>query len=263
MLTPNVIHKFGPEIENIPDLKRRSHFKSYALGGKDAPNQSPPVYTLATLMAQNNHTFIDILKIDIEGAEFATLDSLMDAYPSAFNAQGARDAGITGGGLPFGQLQLEIHARDSEYASFPRFQEWWEKMERAGLRPFWTEPNLVYVNLVTGVKPTLAEVRWESLPSPLQILTVAPLPLVLIHKHPWKARACFRLLSALIYSRSTRLYQTKRSPSIFTFFNMCWRSELAFELKFNFTSAAPENLHLHLDQYISRTSKLVYGYTPY
>ncbi|KZP34203.1 hypothetical protein FIBSPDRAFT_719945 [Athelia psychrophila] len=151
------VKSFGPEIEKLPDLKRRSHFKSYALGGRDAPNESPPVYTLATLMAQNNHTFIDILKIDIEGAEFATLDSLMDAYPSAFNPQGARDAGITGGGLPFGQLQLEIHARDSEYASFPRFQEWWEKMERAGLRPFWTEPNLVYVNLVKGVKPTLAE----------------------------------------------------------------------------------------------------------
>ena len=132
----------------MPDFKRRAHFKPYALGGKDAPHDSPPFYTLATLMAQNNHTFIDILKIDIEGAEFATLDTLIDAYPAE-----------RGAGLPFGQLQIEIHARDSEYAKFPRFLEWWEKLERAGLRPFWTEPNLVYVNLVQGVRPTLAEVR--------------------------------------------------------------------------------------------------------
>lgn len=134
----------GPEIENVADFKRRAHFKPYALGGKDEPTASPPYYTLATLMAQNNHTFIDILKIDIEGAEFATLDTLIDAYGSD--------------PLPFGQLQLEIHARDSEYATFPRYLEWWTKLERAGLRPFWTEPNLVYVNLVRGVRPDLAEV---------------------------------------------------------------------------------------------------------
>ncbi|KAF7979842.1 hypothetical protein HWV62_40585 [Athelia sp. TMB] len=146
VLTPPHPAQFGPEIEKVPDFKRRAHFQPYALGGTDAPHVSPPVYTLPTLMAANNHTFIDILKIDIEGAEFAALDALIDAYPPA-----------RGAWLPFGQLQIEIHARDSEYAQFPRFLEWWERLERAGLRPFWTEPNLVYVNLVQGVRPTLAE----------------------------------------------------------------------------------------------------------
>ena len=38
--------------------------------------------------------------------------------------------------LPFGQLQLEIHIWDR---SFEYFLTWWEKLEKAGLRPFWTE----------------------------------------------------------------------------------------------------------------------------
>lgn len=155
----------GPEIEKVPALKRRSHFKPYALGGVDAhgPNDNPPTYTLATLMAQNNHTFIDILKIDIEGAEFDALESLIDAYPSASSSSWFSDTkgkgGRAGNGLPFGQLQLEVHVRDnSPWTYFPRFLLWWEKLEKAGLRPFWTEPNLVYVNLVRGVRPDLAEV---------------------------------------------------------------------------------------------------------
>lgn len=107
-------------------------------------------------MRMNGHSFIDILKIDIEGAEFEALDALVDAYTSNDGADGM---------LPFGQLQLEIHARNSEYAEFPRFLEWWQRLERAGLRPFWTEPNLVYVNLVRGVKPDLSEVGLPSISS--------------------------------------------------------------------------------------------------
>jgi len=156
------VKSFGPEIEDVPSLKRRAHFKPYALGGVDAhgPTDNPPFYTLATLMAQNNHTFIDILKIDIEGAEFDALEALIDAYPSASSSPGLSNKGTdgrSGGGLPFGQLQLEVHVRDMPWTYFPRFLLWWEKLEKAGLRPFWTEPNLVYVNIVRGVRPDLAE----------------------------------------------------------------------------------------------------------
>jgi hypothetical protein len=59
--------------------------------------------------------------------------------------------------LPVGQLQLELHAWD-DYANFGFFHDWWVALEDAGLRPFWTEPNLVYVNYDNG-KPQLAEVR--------------------------------------------------------------------------------------------------------
>ena len=58
--------------------------------------------------------------------------------------------------LPIGQLQLELHAWD-DYANFAFFHDWWVALETAGLRPFWTEPNLVYINY-DGGKPRLAEV---------------------------------------------------------------------------------------------------------
>jgi hypothetical protein len=117
-------------------------------------------------MAQNKHTFIDILKIDIEGAEFETLEALIDAYPSA-----SLNTSEGGGGLPFGQLQLEVHPRGEKWAQFPNFLLWWEKLEKAGLRPFWTEPNLVYINLVMGVKPDLSEVSALSFRPPSSLIS--------------------------------------------------------------------------------------------
>ncbi|EPQ57149.1 hypothetical protein GLOTRDRAFT_58317 [Gloeophyllum trabeum ATCC 11539] len=138
------VNSFGPEITEVPSLNARSHFYPYALGSYDAPESNPPYYTLQSLMKKNGHDFIDILKVDIEGAEFESLTSFLNAHS------------VTEG-LPIGQLQLEIHARDSKYGEFKNFLKWWESLERFGLRPFWTEPNLVYVNLIRGVRPDLVE----------------------------------------------------------------------------------------------------------
>ena len=57
--------------------------------------------------------------------------------------------------LPFGQLSMEIHLWDK---SFESFLGWWEVLEEAGLRPFWTEPNLVYQIYNKKGTPDLAEV---------------------------------------------------------------------------------------------------------
>jgi FkbM family methyltransferase len=38
------------------------------------------MYTLESLMQQNGHKHIDILKIDIEGWEFETLDTVLKPY---------------------------------------------------------------------------------------------------------------------------------------------------------------------------------------
>jgi len=97
-------------------------------------------------MEQNGHDFIDILKIDIEGNEFDSLSAFIDSFH--------------GKPLPFGQLQLEVHVYPhGDWSNFPKFLGWWEKLETAGLRPFFSEPNLVYVNIVRGVRPDLVEVR--------------------------------------------------------------------------------------------------------
>jgi len=93
----------------------------------------------------SDHTFIDILKVDIEGGEFDALTAFVNSHAQ--------------GDLPIGQLQIEIHARDG-HERFDRFARWWASLEGAGLRPFWTEPNMVYVNVVRGARPELAEVKF-------------------------------------------------------------------------------------------------------
>ena len=55
-----------------PDLAQRAHFHAYALGGEDrAPvegakkgtAEAAHMHSLGTLMKQNGHDFIDILKV--------------------------------------------------------------------------------------------------------------------------------------------------------------------------------------------------------
>lgn len=76
-------------------------------------------------MEHNGHDFIDILKIDIEGTEFASLSAFFDFHesqprptsasesPMDFTSSGAR-YDFAGQPLPFGQLQIELHPRESE-----------------------------------------------------------------------------------------------------------------------------------------------------
>ena len=152
-LSGQAVHpcQFGPEIELESDLKHRAHFFPYALGPKDAfsADEDPKTYNLRTLMEQNNHGFIDVLKIDIEGNEFDSLEVFVDSFH--------------GGPLPFGQLQIELHPlEESDWQDFPKFLKWWEKLEEAGLRPFFSEPNLPDVNIHVDIKgrarPRLVEV---------------------------------------------------------------------------------------------------------
>lgn len=107
------VNAFGPEIETIPDLQARSHFFPYALGSEDSPNADPPTFTLQTLMKKNGHTFVDVLKVDVEGAEFDSLKTFVDH----FVPWDAPDDVV----LPVGQMQLEIHARGSDF-KFSKFK---------------------------------------------------------------------------------------------------------------------------------------------
>ncbi|CAL1697515.1 unnamed protein product [Somion occarium] len=122
---------FGHQIPK--DLKHRTHFAQLQLGPKDShgPDDTPKIWTLQSLMRQNGHKHIDILKIDIEGWEFDTLRSIVQTFLDWETP------------LPFGQLQMEIHAWNKK---FPDFLNWFEFLESAGLRPFMSAPNLVYVN---------------------------------------------------------------------------------------------------------------------
>ena len=83
-------------------------------------------------MIMIGHTHIDILKIDIEGWEFETMTTLLNPYIAS------------GKPLPFSQLQLEIHIWSKTFAEY---LSWWESLEAAGLRPFWTEASCARLNL--------------------------------------------------------------------------------------------------------------------
>jgi len=163
---------WGPELMSY---SHRAHFEPWALGPIDnhGSNVNVQMWSLRKLMEHNGHDFIDILKVDIEGAEFASLSTFFDFYesqprpasatdsPMDFTSSGTRHD-FVGHPLPIGQLQIELHPRESEeisreYSSFSGFLSWWEKMERLGLRPFWTEPNLVYVHLTGSRRPDLTE----------------------------------------------------------------------------------------------------------
>ena len=61
-------------------------------------------------------------------------------------------------------------ARGVLSASFEYFARWWARLEVVGLQAIWTEPNLVYVNIVCGVRPELAEVG-HFVPSPRLYVT--------------------------------------------------------------------------------------------
>ncbi|CAL8079631.1 unnamed protein product [Orchesella dallaii] len=110
------VSKMGQQVAGV---KSKLTFTKVGLGAKNTDD----LKTLATLMEENGHTWIDILKIDIEGNEFEALEGLFNSYDI----------------LPFGQLQLEIHLQKFK---FPKFYPWWEQLESKGLRPFSSEINL-------------------------------------------------------------------------------------------------------------------------
>ncbi|KZV62011.1 hypothetical protein PENSPDRAFT_266313 [Peniophora sp. CONT] len=152
------VDSWGPEITGDADLAPRAHFHKWGLGGRDEPGHSPPMYTLRTLMAMNGHSFIDLFKIDIEGSEFDALKSLLRSLEDA-----GEDA------VPFGQMQIEIHAW-APYDVFGYFIDWWESLERFGLRPFWFEPNLVYANAMDA-RPELVEYAFINVKGKHDLLT--------------------------------------------------------------------------------------------
>lgn len=123
------VDKFGPQIEAMnATMQARAHFHQFGVGGKDEIIDNNQFYTLETLMNQNGHDWIDILKIDTEGAEFKILPDVITHFGN--------------GNLPFGQLLLEIHADQMENAyKVDDFAAWWEMLEDAGLRAFTSELN--------------------------------------------------------------------------------------------------------------------------
>lgn len=78
-----------------------------------------------------------------------------------------------GKALPFGQLQIEIHAWADWFPTSQKMLAWWEALEEAGLRPFMNEPNLVYFNYNRDKAPELQEVCGLLMRSSASLRTTA------------------------------------------------------------------------------------------
>ncbi|EMD32703.1 hypothetical protein CERSUDRAFT_87731 [Gelatoporia subvermispora B] len=129
---------FGSFVPRTAAARARTHFEKATLGPSDShgPEDSPKMWTLRSLMRENGHSHIDILKVDVEGWEFEVMRSMVRDFISP-----TEDG--TFGALPFGQLQMEFHVW---HRRFDDFLSWFQLLEEAGLRPFMAEVNLVYAN---------------------------------------------------------------------------------------------------------------------
>ena len=104
-LTACEVHIFDPTAKagDTPDNQKRLHFHAIGFGARDGSSQLKnglhgrfELARLDTIMRRLNHTFLDILKMDIEGFEGDMVDQL---------AKMGRAAPV-----PIGQLLIEVHA---------------------------------------------------------------------------------------------------------------------------------------------------------
>lgn len=132
----------------------RARFSKVKIGKVTDKTVDPPVYTIQDLMKANGHTYIDLVKMDIEGAEFDALTSLIESIVE-------RQTDNKNSTLPFGQLLIEIHFMKpppglSIPDSLQSWMEWWSKLESMGLRPVNNEDN--WIGDVRYGKPRFIEV---------------------------------------------------------------------------------------------------------
>ena len=130
----------------------RATFQRAGIAKKTEKDKSPPFFTIQDLMEINGHSYVDIIKMDIEGAEFDAMSSLISSVADR------KDGNTT---LPFGQLLVEIHfMRAPPGCSIPQdletFMLWWSTMEEYGLRPVNNEDN--WIGDVGFGKPRFMEV---------------------------------------------------------------------------------------------------------
>lgn len=144
---------WAKEVTSLPTKQSsRAHFKKAAISHTTDESQRPPRYSVQDLMKINGHKYVDIVKMDIEGAEF-------DALTALVNSLRAQDVGeVT---LPFGQLLIEIHFMPTNGdlhipKNIESWMDWFGALEDLGLRPVNNEDN--WIGDVGYGKPRFMEV---------------------------------------------------------------------------------------------------------
>lgn len=128
--------------KDIPEHQAsRATFHKFAIGKESNEASDPPFYTIQDLMKANGHSYVDLVKMDIEGAEFDAMTSLVSSIVG-------ENAGADNQTLPFGQLLIEIHLLTGKHpftvpTDLSSWIKWWEAMEMLGLRPVNNEDNWI------------------------------------------------------------------------------------------------------------------------
>jgi hypothetical protein len=124
--------EFGKQLN--ASHRDRAHFKQAGISGETDLTKEPPFYSIQDLMKQNGHDYMyasdapkieyanmlyfflasDILKVDIEFAEFASLESLSKAYP--------KEKGMS---YPIGQILVELHLFQRSPMTSGQFLDWY------------------------------------------------------------------------------------------------------------------------------------------
>lgn len=104
--------------------KDPTHVSHTVLAGKAAPGGSfeVPVFRLKTIMDRLGHDHLDVLKMDVEGAEYAALNDILTS------------------GIPISQLLIEFHHHRPE-VSLAQTQAALDALVAAGFRVFHENPS--------------------------------------------------------------------------------------------------------------------------
>ncbi|KAM3086936.1 hypothetical protein ACMFMF_000868 [Clarireedia jacksonii] len=133
---------FGPEI--TVEMRQRTHFERVGVSG--GTDEAGKVYTIQELMKRNGHSYIDLLKTDVDYSEYNTLSSLnghtLPGAPGAFSSPDPLKPEF-----PIGQIVVEMHIFEWQGITAPVFLDWWESMEYRGLRAVWREVDTVAVGM--------------------------------------------------------------------------------------------------------------------
>lgn len=129
-----VVYAHDPSVKGLPKhAQGRPALRFERLGLNETG--SPGFETLLTTMRRRGHALLDVLKLDIERTELRTVPVMLAELAAATVGGGG-----AGGGVPFGQLLLEIHHNEREP---DRTHALFDALERAGLVPFSSEVNHV------------------------------------------------------------------------------------------------------------------------
>jgi len=123
------VHGYDPTIESSPEVLRAMRFHHVGVRGESvgAPINASHSLSVREMLHQLNLAHVDILKVDVEGAEFGMFADLFADY--------------AGHPLPFDQLLVEFHLRPMTTHTVDELRNVVEQLEERGFRIFESELN--------------------------------------------------------------------------------------------------------------------------